>query len=335
MFDLYLVTGATGYLGNVLIKKLCAAGARVRILVRSERREVELPEKVELVRGQVEDISSLEAFFAGDMGNACLIHCAGVVSIVSGADDRLQRVNVEGTKNIMDAAQEHGVGRVVYVSSVHAIPERPCGNAISEAERFSPELVVGGYAKSKAEATAYVLEAARRGLNVSVVHPSGIIGPYDNGLGSITSAIISYCRGKRPMGVSGGYDFVDVRDVADGIIACAQRGRAGECYILSNRYASVREILGTVKTLVKGRRILAYVPLGLVKLAAPLCEKISLRKHEAPFLTPYSVYTLSSNAAFSHERASRELGYRPRELRDTLSDMVQWLAATGKIKLKA
>ncbi|PWM14981.1 MAG: dihydroflavonol 4-reductase [Clostridia bacterium] len=336
MYDIYLLTGGTGYLGNTVLRKLLAGGKRVRALVRPGRKyDKALPENLELVLGSVEDRDSLRPLFAGDMSKACLIHCAGVVSITSGADERLWRVNVEGTKNIMELAMESGVSKTVYVSSVHAIPEKPQGNAICETRRFSPKLVVGSYAKSKAAATAYVLELAEQGFNVSVVHPSGIIGPYDHGIGSITGTIISYCRGRLPVGVSGGYDFVDVRDVADGILACTEKGRPGECYILSNRYASVREILSGVQKIVRGRKIRLCVPLSLVKLAAPLCEKISLKKKEPPFLTPYSVYTLSSNSAFSHDRATRELGYRPRALSLTLRDMVRWLVKTKKIKLKA
>ena len=279
MYDIYLLTGGTGYLGNTVLRKLLAGGKRVRALVRPGRKyDKALPENLELVLGSVEDRDSLRPLFAGDMSKACLIHCAGVVSITSGADERLWRVNVEGTKNIMELAMESGVSKTVYVSSVHAIPEKPQGNAICETRRFSPKLVVGSYAKSKAAATAYV---------------------------------------------------------ADGILACTEKGRPGECYILSNRYASVREILSGVQKIVRGRKIRLCVPLSLVKLAAPLCEKISLKKKEPPFLTPYSVYTLSSNSAFSHDRATRELGYRPRALSRTLRDMVRWLVKTKKIKLKA
>src|SRR5699024_9363621 len=110
------------------------------------------------------------------------------------------------------------------------------GKIMSEISEFSPEKVSGWYAKSKAKATALVLDAAKKGLNASVIHPSGIIGPGDIAMGSTTSMLISYCEGKLPVSVKGGYDFVDVRDVADGVIACCEKGERGQCYILSGEY---------------------------------------------------------------------------------------------------
>lgn len=332
MYDLYLVTGATGYLGGVVVRRLAQSGARIRVLaMEGDKLADALPDGVEKVYGGVEDTQALEHFFDCNCKNACVIHCAGIVSIASHNDERLWSVNVGGTKSVTDMCVARGAAKLIYVSSVHAIPEKPHGEVMSECAEFSPQSVAGDYAKTKAAATAYVLSAARRGLNVSVVHPSGIIGPYGSGAGSVTGTIISYCSGKLNVGVTGGYDFVDVRDVAEGIISCCEKGRAGECYILSNRYFSVREILETLRALTKGRRILFYVPLPLVKLIAPLCERVSLRRKTPLFLTPYSVYTMGVNSLFSHEKATRELGYQPRDMSQTLSDMVRWLVMAGKI----
>ena len=332
MYSLYLVTGATGYLGSTVVRSLLRQGAKVRALALPNDRLVKsLPQGAELSFGSVDNYESLSGFFEGAGPDTCVIHCAGIVSIASRNDDRLWRVNVAGTMNIANLSLEKAVGKLVYVSSVHAIPEKPRGQEIAECRSFSPESVVGDYAKSKAAATEYILCAARRGLNASVVHPSGIIGPYDSAGGSVTGTVISYCRGKLLAGVRGGYDFVDVRDVAEGILSCCEKGRQGECYILSGRYTTVPEVLETLRRLTRGRRILMSVPLGAVKLVAPLCEKVSLRRKTPPFLTPYSVYTMGVNALFSHEKATRELDYHPRDLRQTLSDMVQWLKTTGKL----
>lgn len=334
MYGLYLITGGTGYLGSTALRLLIARGARVRALVLPNDPLVKnLPEGAELSFGSVDNIESLSDFFEGVGADTCVIHCAGIVSIASRNDDRLWRVNVAGTMNIVNLCRERGAGKLVYVSSVHAIPEKPRGQSIAECSSFSPEAVVGDYAKSKAAATEYVLFAARRGLNASVVHPSGIFGPYDSAGGSVTGAVVSYCRGRLLAAVRGGYDFVDVRDVAEGILSCCEKGQAGECYILSGRYITVPEVLETLRGIIDGHRILMSVPLGIVRLVAPLCEKISLRRKTTLFLTPYSVYTMGVNALFSHEKATRELGYQPRDMRQTLSDMVQWLHTTGKLKL--
>jgi len=328
---LYLITGAAGYLGKVLVEKLLTAGNRVRALVLpGDPAAGELPKGVAIAYGSVTEPSSLSDFFSGDLRSACLIHCAGAVSIATRRDPGLWLVNADGTKNIMTLCLQHGLGRVVHVSSVHAIPAKPAGQVITETSVFSPSLVKGQYSKSKAEGTKYALIAAGSGLNVSVVHPSGIIGPYDPGKADISSAVISFCRGKLRTAVSGGYDFVDVRDVADGIISCCTRGEKGECYILSGRYAHLHEIFAHLCELGYGKEP-RYLPLPFVRGLAPFFELYSIMRGRALFLTPYSAYTLGSGGLFSHENASKKLNYMPRSLEETLDDTVSWLREKGLI----
>ena len=138
-------------------------------------------------------------------------------------------------------------------------PELPEGDKMREISDFSPDKVNGAYAKSKAAATAAVLAAAEKGLNASVVHPSGIIGPGDEKCGNITRLISAFIRGRLPFAVKGGYDFVDVRDVAKGIFLCTERGKRGKCYILSGHYATVSDILKTVRDLAGLKRVVSCV----------------------------------------------------------------------------
>ena len=135
--------------------------------------------------------------------------------------------------------------------------------------------------------------------------------------------ITDYIRGKLPACVRGGYDLVDVRDVAAGCIAAAEKGRTGECYILSNRHYEIREVLGMVREYGGGRR-LPTLPIWMAKAAAPLLEWIAKKRHRRPLYTSYSLYTLHSNDKFSHEKASRELGYHPRDLVQTIQDTIRW-----------
>ena len=220
MDGIYLVTGAAGHLGSVVTEKLAAAGKKVRaLMLPGETRH--FSEKVEIFHGDVREPASMEDFFAtGGPERVTVIHCAGIVSIASRYDSRVYDVNVNGTRNVVELCRRHRVNRLVYVSSVHAIPEKPVGEVISEIRTFSPDRVDGLYAKTKAEATALVLEAGKSGLDVCVVHPSGIIGPYDAGTNHLTEMVASFCRGKLPAAVRGGYDFVDSWDVADGILGC-------------------------------------------------------------------------------------------------------------------
>ena len=333
MRKLYLVTGAAGHLGNTVVRMLAEKGEVVRSLVLPEDKNVEVLSGLSAVyRGDVRDKASMEAFFSTDAEvSLTVIHCAGIVTIASKFEQNVYDVNVTGTKHILELCKEHNVGKFVYVSSVHAIPELPRGELIVETNAFEADKVEGLYAKTKAEATALVLEAAKSGLNASVVHPSGICGPYDYGRGHLTQLFIDYYRGRLTAGLAGGYDFVDVRDVAAGIIACCSKGRCGECYILSNRYFSIPELLDVFHTVSGRRRVRTILPMWFVRFTAPLAELYYKILRQPPLYTAYSIYTLTSNAGFSHKKADTELGYTVRPFKETVRDTMEWMKEQGRI----
>lgn len=322
MQKLYLVTGATGHLGTCLTAELLRRGEYVRVLVRSGRQAL-VPQGAEVAEGDVACGDTLAPFFdRTGYDRVTLLHCAALITIASKEDRRVWDVNVNGTENVMRLARQAGVERVVYVSSVHAIPERPHGETIREVDAFSPHLVHGQYARSKAAAAQRALAYAREGLNVSIVHPSGIIGPGDHGRRNhMVRTIRAMASGRIPVSMEGGYDFVDVRDVADGILSCEEHGQAGECYILSGHYVKVKELLSTVRRIRGKRENKIELPHGLVRYIAPIAERLSLLAGDrSPLLTPYSVYTLHTNGRFSHEKASKSFGYRPRGIVESIRD---------------
>ena len=326
MFDKYLVTGATGFLGRAVAEEIVRRKAQVHALVLHDDPYTDLlPKEVRTVIGDVCDKSSLSDFFADADSRTCVIHCAGIVSVASRPGSRLYQVNVGGTWKVLRQCMEHDVGKMVYVSSVHAIPEKPKGCIISEDCEFSPGLVDGDYAKSKAAATELVYDAAACGLNASIVFPSGIIGPGDLQGGSFTSMAKSFLSGKLPFAVRGGYDFVDVRDVANGILACSESGEPGKGYILSGCYVTIRRMLQLVGKAAKLKYRSICLPLGLARLAAPYYERRSLRERKPLFFTQYSVSVLASNGQFSHAAASERFAYQPRPIEETLGDMTAWL----------
>lgn len=326
MFDKYLVTGATGFLGRAVAEELVRRKAQVHALVLHDDPYTDLlPKEVRTVIGNVCDKSSMSDFFADADSRTCVIHCAGIVSVASRPGPRLYQVNVGGTWKVLRQCMEHDVSKMVYVSSVHAIPEKPKGCIITEDCEFSPGLVDGDYAKSKAAATELVFDAAERGLNASIVFPSGIIGPGDLQGGSFTSMAKSFLSGKLPFAVRGGYDFVDVRDVANGILACSESGEPGKGYILSGCYVTIRRMLQLVGKAAKLKYRSICLPLGLARLAAPYYERRSLRERKPLFFTPYSVSVLASNGQFSHAAASERFAYQPRPIEETLGDMTAWL----------
>lgn len=321
----YLVTGACGHLGGTLVRLLERTGAQVRGL-RLPSEQARNRAHVTYYPGDVRDRDSLRPLFRGLAGREVVVfHTAAIVDISGEVTPQMHDVNVNGTKNILALCREYGVKRLVYVSSVHAIPEKDGCAVLREVDRFSPQQVTGGYAKTKAEATQAVLDAAAQGLDAVVVHPSGILGPFDGTGNHLVQLVKEYAGGKLPACVKGGYDFVDVRDVAAGCLAAAEKGRSGQCYILSNRHYEVQEVLAMAKTLCHGRR-LPVLPMWMAQAAEPLLGWVARVKKQRPLYTKYSLYTLRSNDRFDHGKATAELGYRPRDLCQTVRDTLRWLA---------
>lgn len=334
MQKIYIVTGANGFLGNNIVRILAKdPNNQIRALVSSlDRAEALQGIKCDIFAGDVTKPESLkEIFDVPANSQVYVIHCAAVVYIKSKPNPAVYQVNVLGTKHIVEKTLEVN-GKLVYVNSVHAIPELPNGQTMTEITNFDPSKVEGEYAKSKAEAAAYVLSAVQnRGLDACIVHPSGIIGPNDFKISHLTQLIIDAATGRLKAGVKGGYDFVDVRDVAAGIIAACAKGKPGECYILSGHYISIPELFQMIAQATNGKPIKTFLPLWLAKLTAPLSELYYDFKKQPPLYTKYSLYTLESNANFSHAKADRELDYHSRPPQDTITDTVNWLKSTGRI----
>lgn len=321
MKKLFIITGANGHLGGTIVRMLSRKQIQVRGLVFGEKKEQDT-ENIHYYNGDVRDIDSLRPLFLGcENMETVVIHTAGIIDISNHVSPELYNVNVNGTKNILQLCREYQVKRLVYVSSVHAIPEQKRGKVTGEIGKFSPDAVIGGYAKTKAEATRAVLKAAEEGLDAVVVQPSGILGPYDRSGNHLVQMVSEYLRGTLPACVKGGYDFVDVRDVAEGCLLAAEKGRKGECYILSDRYCEIREVLEIAGN-VSGKKKLPVLPLWMAKMAAPFIQLHARRKKRRPLYTAYSLHVLGTGERFSHRKATEELGYHPRDLRVTIRDMV-------------
>lgn len=333
MKRIYIVTGASGFLGNNIIRMLeHDDNAEVRAFVLNGESISSLNNlKCSIYYGDVTKADTLNSVFDGCDGvEIFVIHCAAVVYIKSKYNSRVYDVNVNGTKNIVNKVLEYNA-KLIYVSSVHAIPEKSDGNLISEVSIFNPDDVVGLYAKTKAEAARYVMDSVKdKGLNACIVHPSGILGPYDFSNSHLTALVREIVRGKLPMCVKGGYDFVDVRDVAKGIIMACDKGKMGECYIMSGEFVSIKKLADLVCDVVGKKRIKVVLPIMIAKIVAPFYEMYYNVKGKTPLFTKYSLYTLSSNSNFSNEKAKRDLGFVNRNITDTVKDMVMWILGDFK-----
>lgn len=327
-----LVTGATGHIGNVLVRDLLAKGEEVRALVLPGEDLAPLEGlKIEVVIGDILNKDSLHKAFEGvDIA----YHLAGIISIMPGKNELLQRVNVQGTRNVLEAARQSSLKRLVYTSSIHAIKRVPHGITIDESLPFDPDNPVGAYDRSKAEATLEVLAAVKQGLDAVIVCPTGVIGPHDYRRSEMGRLIEECAENKPQLYIDGSYDFVDVRDVATGLQIAAQKGKAGECYILSGELITVKHMMDHVQDATGRRFHRIRIPLWLARFIAIFTPTYYRLTRTAPRFTPYSLETITSNAEISHAKARNELGYLPRSLRESISDTVKWFTERKQIQHK-
>ncbi len=337
---LYLVTGAAGFLGSHICDTLLERGDAVRALVLPGDKSVKyIPSEVEVVEGDLCDVDSLETFFTIPNGmKSIAIHCASMVTTNAEFNQKLIDVNVGGTKNMIDKCLEHEeCQKMVYVSSTGAIPEQPKGVAIKETTRFTPvnDIVQRGcYSHSKAMATQEVLDACEhRGLKACVVHPSGILGPKDFAIGETTGTVIKIMNAQMPIGMGGSFNLCDVRDLAYGCVAAADKGRIGECYILGNKEVTLKEVCQMLHDASGCKMPFFYVPISMAyKLAAQMEKKVE-KTGKKPLMTNFAVYNLDRNNQFDYSKAEKELGYHTRPYAETLKDEAEWLVAGGYVNV--
>ncbi len=318
----YIVTGGTGHIGNMLIRELVKQGKNVLALVLPNDDLSPLNGlKIETIEGDIVDRDFIfKLINKGDV----VFHLASMIDINNTPYSALEKVNVQGTKNIVDACINNGAKRLIYTSSVHIIDPNQ-GDILIEPTDFSEKNIVGNYAKTKALATKYVIEKAKAGeLDAVVLYPSGVIGPGDYKISELGQVILDYINGKLIAYVRGGYNFVDVRDVVNGIISASTKGKSGEGYILSGEYLTIKDMLRILNKKI-GRKKLPYkIALWFVKMMTPLASLYYKIRGKKPVFTAYSLYTLNTNSKFSNEKAKTFLDYSTRPIQETLFDTVDW-----------
>ena len=332
--ELYLLTGATGLLGGNILRALIAGGKRVRALVLADDMAMaSIPHGTEIVEGGLLDDMSLDRLFSvPENERLIVIHAAGIVTMDPKPNEKVRSVNIDGTRNIIRKCVEHKVSKLVYVSSTSAIPELPKGQIIQEVENHDPDKVIGYYAKTKAIATDLVLQAVRENdLDASVVYPSGIFGPNDYGFGLITSCIKMIAEGKLRISIGGSFNSVDARDLADGIIACAKRGRKGGTYIMASHSYTFTQLIEAVYREVGIKKSIFEVPLWLVRPFASFGTLYGKVTNKPAWFSQYTIYNLARNNDYSAEKAEKELGFKCRSLNESIADTVSWLRQVGKI----
>ena len=329
MKNIYIITGANGFLGNNIVRLLEKNNENeIRALVLpNDKIDALKGLKCEKFLGDVTKIETLKDIFNIDESikektNIYVIHCASIVYLDSKYNERVYQVNVEGTKNIIKKTKEINA-KLIYVSSVHAIEEKVNNEVMDENASFDPDKIVGLYAKTKAETTRYVFnEVKNNNLNACVVFPSGLLGVNDFTNTNMTVLIKKILNEKVPLLTEGGYDFVDVRDVARGVINACTKGKKGEGYILSGEYVTIKKIADLVCEYGKAKPIKKVISINMVKNIACLFELYYRLRKTTPLFTRYSLYTLNANSNFTNAKAKKDLDYQTRNIKCTIKDLV-------------
>lgn len=316
------VTGASGHIGANLVRELLKRGYEVVALVRNSHLALDGLD-IERVHGDILDVPSLCRAFRGvDQ----VYHLAALISIQSGNRANLERVNVEGTRNVMQACREEGVGTLVHFSSIHALEQEPLDRPVTEDNPLAGDrnAHVADYDLSKARADRLVRENGCASLATRIIYPTAVFGPNDFKLSLFGQAIRKLAHGKLPALVAGGFDWVDARDVAWGAVEAAEKGADGDRFMLSGHYLGMPEVAAVIAGLSGVRAPRLTCPLWLAGLFAPILTGWARVSGDTPLYTRDSLMALRANEVMSHERASRELAYRPRPFKESMADTLSF-----------
>lgn len=315
------VTGASGHIGANLVRELIGRGYEVVVLIRRTSQALEGLDVVK-VNGDLSDQQSLCRAFRGVEQ---VYHLAAHISLQTGEKEKLETINVEGTRNVIEACHSEAVSTLVYFSTIHALDMRPLDQVVTEENPLLDGREDGGdYDHSKARAENLVRENRNGALSTRIIYPTAVLGPNDFNLSLFGQAILKMARGRLPALVPGGFDWVDVRDVAWGAVEAAEKGADGDRYILSGNYLSISKVAAVVAELTGTSAPWITIPTWLAGMSAPLMGTWARLWGETPVYTRYSLSALASNKQISHSLATRRFDYQPRSFHSSMKDTLQF-----------
>ncbi len=324
-----LVTGATGFIGANLVRALLEQNVKVRTLVRpdSDKRNLDGLD-LELAIGDIRDLGSIKRALEGC---SLLFHVAALYSFWVRPRRLLYEVNVQGMRNVLQAAWELKTERIVHTSSVSALGLPEGGKPADEQTPVDRQKIVGPYKKSKYLAEQLALEAAKK-MPVVIVNPSFPVGPYDVKPTPTGQVIVDFLQRKMPAYLATGMNVVDVEDVARGHVLAAERGRAGERYILGGENMTMKELLehlSEITGLSPPRFRLPYYPiLGLAYLNAVRCSLSGA----VPRMTPETIRLSHHYMFYDPSKAIKELGFPQTPAKEALGKAVDWFRKNGYVR---
>ncbi len=321
------ITGASGHIGNNLVRLLVARGDDVRIF---DHRALTIPDQRDLVcfRGDLLKKEDVRNFVRG---LDAVFHLAARIFVNGRKKWQYYRENIMMADNVLEAVKEEGC-RYIYFSSVHAYDPSPREKPLDEWRRLMTEDHFL-YSRSKAISQQKVLAAAAAGMDAVVLNPSAVIGPHDYRPSLLGRAILLMARNKLPALTPGGYNWVDVRDVAEGAVAALEKGKRGEAYLLPGHNRSLVELNDIVREVMHLRRKPPVLPFWMARAGVPFMSLLAWLSGEEPLYTRESITILQqANLNISYAKASRDLGYSPRSLEETVRDTIEWFRESGMIE---
>ena len=324
-----LVTGGTGFVGSAVVRRLLRSGYDIRALVRAESDRRNLAGlSLELVTGDLNDTSSLARACEGCEG---LFHVAADYRLWTRNPAEMARTNVDGTRNLICAALDAGVSRIVYTSSVATLGIRSDGIPGDEETPVSFDDMIGVYKQSKFRAEQAVLELITDvRAPVVIANPSAPVGPRDIKPTPTGRMVVEAAAGRMPAFVDTGLNVVHVDDVAAGHLLAFEKGRVGERYILGGENLSLREILAGITEIAGRAAPKIRIPHGAILPIAYLAEAWTrMTGGDEPFVTVDGIRMAKKKMFFSSEKAKRELGYHSRDVAEAFSDAVNWFRENG------
>jgi dihydroflavonol-4-reductase len=326
-----LVTGASGFVGSAVVRHLLQAGHQVRVLVRPTSARINfagLP--VETMEGDLRDPDALARAVAGVQ---FVFHVAADYRLWARNPQDIVRTNVEGTRNVMNAALIARVERIVYTSSVATLKSRLDGKASDETLRLNPESAVGAYKYSKVVAERMVdAMVAEHNLPAVIVNPSTPIGPRDLRPTPTGRIIIEAAAGRMPAYVDTGLNLVNVDDVAAGHLAALEKGRQGERYILGGQDVLLGDMLREIARQVGRAPPRLRLPRRLIFPIAYGAEAIAYFSGREPFVTTTGLRLAKEHMFFTSAKAERELGYRARPHNEAIAEAIAWFRQHNYLK---
>lgn len=327
----YLVTGADGFIGREIVSQLAHNGEHVRAFVHTEWKTYvpQIP-GVQIVCGNLMDPSSIRALFSDiDPAHTVVIHTAAIISVRK-KDKACEEINRTGTKNILDACLSHKIRRFIHFASVDALSPESGDNLVIEPTFFDPTLLPTSYGRSKAQGAQLVLDAIHDGLDATILLPSAVIGPGDYRFGFISTMLKLYLSGIPRLSVRGGYEFVDVRDVASAAIAAAKIKACQPCYILSSAYADVTTVFNILASHTGRKPVRRTLPLGILYPVLPLVAFGYRVMQKQPPLTLPALRLMKAHPSYCHARAAGDLGFSPRPLTQSIEDAADFILSLKK-----